>query len=90
MLEKGLMIRWLKSEVLTELPAKRRQRIIITCDTTALKKIKEMLKKVKNWDDEKKEKETKKDNTTNDEVLKEIESDFKKLAEKELDETKDL
>jgi hypothetical protein len=49
-----------------------------------------MLKKVKNWDDEKKEKETKKDNTTNDEVLKEIESDFKKLAEKELDETKDL
>jgi SWI/SNF-related matrix-associated actin-dependent regulator 1 of chromatin subfamily A len=90
MLEKGLMIRRLKSEVLTELPAKRRQRIIVPCEATALKKIKEMLKKVKNWDDEKKEKESKKDNTTNDEVLKEIESDFKKLAEKELDEVKDL
>ena len=32
MLEKGLMIRRLKSEVLTELPAKRRQRIIVPCD----------------------------------------------------------
>jgi SWI/SNF-related matrix-associated actin-dependent regulator of chromatin subfamily A-like protein 1 len=52
MLERGLMIRRLKSEVLTELPAKRRQRVIIPCDATILKKIGQLLKKVKGWDEE--------------------------------------
>ena len=51
MLEKGLMIRRLKSEVLTELPAKRRQKIIVQTDVHALKKISQMLKKVKTWDE---------------------------------------
>ena len=51
MLEKGLMIRRLKAEVLTELPAKRRQRITVPTDIHCVKKIHFMLKKVKKWDD---------------------------------------
>jgi hypothetical protein len=51
MLEKGMMIRRLKSEVLTELPAKRRQKIIVQTDAHTLKKIALMLKKVKTWDE---------------------------------------
>lgn len=51
MLEKGLMIRRLKSEVLTELPAKRRQKIIVPCDNHAVRKISLMLKRVKDWDE---------------------------------------
>ena len=51
MLEKGLMIRRLKSEVLTELPAKRRQKIVVATDAHAVRKISLMLKRVKNWDE---------------------------------------
>jgi hypothetical protein len=45
------MIRRLKSEVLTELPQKRRQRITVECDAQCLKKINQMLKNIKRWDD---------------------------------------
>lgn len=45
------MIRRLKSDVLSELPAKRRQRITVQCDQHCLKKINYMLKNVKKWDD---------------------------------------
>jgi len=45
------MIRRLKCEVLTELPAKRRQRISISTDSNNVKKIHYMLKKVKSWQD---------------------------------------
>ena len=51
MLEKGIMIRRLKSEVLTELPAKRRQKIVVQTDPHAVKKISMMLKKSKQWDE---------------------------------------
>ena len=51
MLEKGLMIRRLKSEVLTELPAKRRQKIVVSTDMVTVRKISMMLKRVKNWDE---------------------------------------
>ena len=51
MLEKGLMIRRLKSEVLTELPAKRRQKIVVATDQHSVRKINLMLKRVKNWDE---------------------------------------
>ncbi|CDW72220.1 snf2 family n-terminal domain containing protein [Stylonychia lemnae] len=50
-LENTIMIRRLKSEVLTELPAKRRQRISISTDSNQVKKIHYMLKKVKSWQD---------------------------------------
>ena len=46
-----LMIRRLKKEVLTELPSKRRQRIIISTDQKITKKITKLLNKVKNWDE---------------------------------------
>jgi hypothetical protein len=39
MLEKGIMIRRLKSEVLKELPAKRRQRIVVETDPQTMRKI---------------------------------------------------
>jgi len=45
------MIRRLKSEVLTQLPSKRRQKISILTDITISKKIGKLLNKVKNWDD---------------------------------------
>ena len=47
-----LMIRRLKKDVLTELPSKRRQRIIISTDQKITKKIGKLLKKVKNWDED--------------------------------------
>lgn len=50
-LEKGIMIRRLKSEVLTELPAKRRQKIVVATDAHVVRKISMMLKRVKNWDE---------------------------------------
>ena len=45
----SIMIRRLKLDVLTELPAKRRQRISISTDSNQVKKIHYMLKKVKSW-----------------------------------------
>ena len=50
-LENSFMIRRLKTEVLTQLPEKRRQRISITTDSNLVKKIHYMLKKVKGWQD---------------------------------------
>eukprot|EP00347_Sterkiella_histriomuscorum_P021164 403335006 len=50
-LKNSFMIRRMKQEVLTELPAKRRQRISISTDSNQVKKIHYMLKKVKNWQD---------------------------------------
>ncbi len=47
----SIMIRRLKIDVLTELPAKRRQRISISTDNNQVKKIHYMLKKVKSWQD---------------------------------------
>jgi SWI/SNF-related matrix-associated actin-dependent regulator 1 of chromatin subfamily A len=47
----SVMIRRLKVDVLTELPAKRRQRISISTDSNQVKKIHYMLKKVKSWQD---------------------------------------
>lgn len=46
-----MMIRRLKSEVLTELPAKRRQRITVATDHNCIRKINMMLKNIKKWDD---------------------------------------
>jgi len=46
-----MMIRRLKSEVLTELPAKRRQKIVVPTDQHCIKKINQMLKNIKKWDD---------------------------------------
>ena len=51
MLEKGIMIRRLKSEVLKELPAKRRQKIVVETDPSTMRKISQILKRIKNWDD---------------------------------------
>lgn len=51
MLERGIMIRRLKSEVLTELPAKRRQRVIIPTDNALVREIGQLLKKVKSWEE---------------------------------------
>ena len=48
-LTNSFMIRRLKSAVLTQLPAKRRQRISISTDSNIVKKIHYMLKKVKGW-----------------------------------------
>lgn len=45
------MIRRLKSEVLKELPAKRRQRIVVETDPQTMRKIAQILKRIKNWDD---------------------------------------
>ena len=41
----------MKQDVLTELPAKRRQKIAISTDSNQVKKIHWMLKKIKNWSD---------------------------------------
>jgi hypothetical protein len=46
-----MMIRRLKSEVLTELPTKRRQRIVVPTDPHCIKKINQMLKNIKKWDE---------------------------------------
>jgi hypothetical protein len=78
MLEKGIMIRRLKSEVLTELPAKRRQRITVPTDIHCVKKIHFMLKKVKKWDDKIGETATKGDQN----ILQAIAEDFDKLIQK--------
>jgi len=51
MLEKGIMIRRLKSEVLKELPAKRRQKIVVETDPSTMRKIAQILKRIKNWDE---------------------------------------
>jgi len=51
LIERNIMIRRLKSEVLTDLPAKRRQKIAISTDSNQVKKIHWMLKKIKNWQD---------------------------------------
>ena len=45
------MIRRLKSEVLTELPAKRRQRIVVHCEFHIMRQIHQALRKVKIIDD---------------------------------------
>lgn len=74
MLEKGLMIRRLKSEVLTELPAKRRQKIIVQTDAHTLKKISMMLKKVKNWDENNTEQKT------GEAIINSISTDFDKFV----------
>ncbi|CDW72909.1 snf2 family n-terminal domain containing protein [Stylonychia lemnae] len=50
LLEKCLMIRRLKSEVLFELPAKRRQKIVVGVDERSQKKISKYLKQVKKWE----------------------------------------
>jgi SWI/SNF-related matrix-associated actin-dependent regulator 1 of chromatin subfamily A len=55
MLERGIMIRRLKSEVLKELPAKRRQKIVVSTDPHTMRKIGQILKRIKNWDDKIKE-----------------------------------
>ena len=52
MIDKRVMIRRLKNDVLTQLPSKRRQRIIISIDKTIAKKISKHLRKVKNWDED--------------------------------------
>jgi SWI/SNF-related matrix-associated actin-dependent regulator 1 of chromatin subfamily A len=55
MLERGIMIRRLKSEVLKELPAKRRQKIVVSTDPHTMRKIAQILKRIKNWDEKIKE-----------------------------------
>ena len=50
LLEKCLMIRRLKQEVLFELPAKRRQKIVVTIDDRSMRKIGKYLKQVKKWE----------------------------------------
>jgi hypothetical protein len=49
-LEKGLMVRRLKSEVLFELPAKRRQKIVVQIEERHQRKIARHLKQVKKWE----------------------------------------
>jgi SWI/SNF-related matrix-associated actin-dependent regulator 1 of chromatin subfamily A len=49
-LEKSLMIRRLKSEVLQELPAKRRQKVQVPIDRGMAVKISQMLNKVKRFE----------------------------------------
>lgn len=51
LLENSFMIRRRKNEVLSQLPAKRRQRISISTDPNLVKKIHYTLKKVANWQD---------------------------------------
>ena len=51
LIEGSIMIRRMKSDVLTELPSKRRQKIAISTDSNQVKKIHWMLKKIKNWSD---------------------------------------
>ena len=70
-----MMIRRLKSEVLTELPAKRRQRITVPTDIHCVKKINYMLKNVKKWDDKISQTAAKGDN-----LLQAIAEDFEKLS----------
>lgn len=50
LLEKSLMIRRLKSEVLFELPAKRRQKIVVEIEERHKLKIAKHLKQVKKWE----------------------------------------
>ncbi|TNV86910.1 hypothetical protein FGO68_gene11858 [Halteria grandinella] len=50
LLEKALMIRRLKQEVLFELPAKRRQKIIVQVEDKYQRKIAKHLKSVKKWE----------------------------------------
>jgi SWI/SNF-related matrix-associated actin-dependent regulator 1 of chromatin subfamily A len=51
LLEGSLMIRRMKTDVLTELPSKRRQKIAISTDSNMVKKIHWMLKRIKTWSD---------------------------------------
>lgn len=71
------MIRRLKSEVLTELPAKRRQRITVPTDIQCIKKIHFMLKKVKKWDEKIGQTAQKGDN-----IIQAVAEDFDKLMDK--------
>jgi len=50
MLEKSLMIRRLKSEVLMELPAKRRQKVIVPIDPSMAQKIRTLLSSIKRFE----------------------------------------
>ena len=50
-IERSIMIRRLKSQVLKQLPSKRRQKIAISTDSNQVKKIHWMLKKIKGWQD---------------------------------------
>jgi seryl-tRNA synthetase len=66
-----MMIRRLKSEVLSQLPRKRRQRIIIAIDKDKAKKISKLLNKVKNWDEDI-EKRTEEENKKKEEISKKL------------------
>ena len=70
-----MMIRRLKSEVLTELPAKRRQKIVVPTDPHCIKKINQMLKNIKKWDETISNTAAK-----GDDLLKVVAEDFDRLT----------